>query len=61
MDDILLELRTTGVPLHNWFYGHFHQSGTVFVDGIRFRMLDILEFCEIQPKNLTGLNETHIP
>lgn len=54
MDDILQELRTTGAPLENWFYGHFHRSETVFVDGIRFRMLDILEFCEIQPENLTS-------
>ena len=32
---------------NNWIYGHFHESWTAFIDGIRFKMLDIMEFYEI--------------
>lgn len=37
---------------NNWFYGHFHQSGTVFVDGVRFRMLDIVSFPRLKPGSM---------
>lgn len=31
-------------PVSHWFYGHFHQSWHNSIDGILFRMLDIMEF-----------------
>lgn len=34
-------------PLSHWFYGHFHQSWHSSIDGILFRMLDIMEFCSV--------------
>ena len=32
----------------DWGPGHFHESWTSFIDGIRFKMLDIMEFYEIK-------------
>lgn len=34
-------------PVSHWFYGHFHQSWYNSIDGILFRMLDIMEFCSV--------------
>lgn len=46
MDRIYEYFRQSAHPLQNWFYGHFHESWTSFIDGIRFKMLDIMEFYE---------------
>lgn len=48
MDLIHGYLKEKGIPVRNWFYGHFHQSWGSFIEGIRFKMLDIMEICEIR-------------
>ena len=48
-------LREKGFPIQNWIYGHFHESWTSFIDGIRFKMLDIMEFYEIRTPPLTPI------
>ena len=32
----------------HWYYGHFHQSWHSDINGILFKMLDIMEFYEIK-------------
>lgn len=44
MDQIEKCLKDYGHPVKNWFYGHFHQSGIATLNGIKFSMLDKLEF-----------------
>lgn len=34
-------------PLRYWFYGHFHQSWHYEVEGVRYCMLDVMEFMEL--------------
>lgn len=57
LDDVKVE-RTTMDKLHerlvrdhhpvsHWFYGHFHQSWHSSINGMLFRMLDIMEFCPV--------------
>ncbi len=48
MDCIYECIKQTELPVQNWIYGHFHESWTSFIDGIRFKMLDIMEFYEIR-------------
>ena len=48
MDQIYECLKASNIPVKNWIYGHFHESWTSFIDGIRFKMLDIMEFYEIR-------------
>lgn len=40
-----------GHPLREWYYGHFHQSWAAAIEGIRYRMLDIMEFYDLTPHN----------
>ena len=47
MDEIYTSLEQKQHPLRNWYYGHFHQSWRSSIDGIMFKMLDIMEFCEV--------------
>lgn len=47
MDRLLNELRDRWHPVLGWYYGHFHDSWTGIVEGIKYRMLDILEICEV--------------
>lgn len=47
MDKLHNRLKADGHPVSHWFYGHFHQSWHCNIDGILFRMLDIMEFCQI--------------
>ena len=35
-------------PLHNWFYGHFHQSWHQEIDGVQYNMLDCMELRELR-------------
>ena len=44
MDKIFNRLIGDGHHLDNWLYGHFHQSKNEVIDGVYFRMLDIMEF-----------------
>lgn len=48
MDKIERCIRDHGCPVQEWVYGHFHQSWASTLDGIRFSMLDIMEFKEIR-------------
>ena len=48
MDEIYNYLVKEGHPITNWFYGHFHNSRTEYISNIYFRMLDIMEFCELR-------------
>lgn len=34
-------------PLTHWYYGHFHQSWHSSIEGVLFKMLDIMEFTPI--------------
>ena len=47
MDKIFNRLIGDGHPLDNWLYGHFHQSKNEIIDGVHFRMLDIMEFSPV--------------
>ena len=47
MDNIFKSLKQHNHPLQRWYYGHFHQSWRASIDGVMFKMLDIMEFCEI--------------
>ena len=47
MDEIYTSLKQNQHPLHHWYYGHFHQSWHSSIDGVMFKMLDIMEFCEM--------------
>ena len=48
MDRINKRLKEQDHPITQWIYGHFHQSWSGVIDGIRFAMLDIEEFKLIQ-------------
>lgn len=47
MDQLLHRLQTDRHHVSNWYYGHFHQSWHAAIDGILYRMLDIMEFCMV--------------
>lgn len=47
MDQIQRRLVYDEHPIGQWIYGHFHQSWRGVLDGIRYSMLDIMEFKEI--------------
>ena len=47
MDKLHEQLVRDHHPVSHWFYGHFHQSWHNSIDGILFRMLDIMEFCSV--------------
>lgn len=47
MDLIYEYLKELHIPVQNWIYGHFHESWTSFIEDIRFKMLDIMEFYEL--------------
>lgn len=49
MELLFHKLIDCGHPLCNWYYGHFHQSWNAIISGVRFKMLDIMEFAEIRP------------
>lgn len=56
MDKIYGSLKASGHPVGNWYYGHFHESWTSFINNIRFKMLNIIEFYEfsdILPNDIT--------
>lgn len=47
MDELYKRLMKDNHPVTHWYYGHFHQSWHCSFDSIIFRMLDIMEFCQI--------------
>ena len=52
MDAILGHLKHNGHPVERWYYGHFHNSWHAEIDGIWYKMLDIMEMLEIPSINL---------
>lgn len=48
MDAVYEKMKGTHQPISHWFYGHFHQSWHSSIEGVLFRMLDIMEFYEIR-------------
>lgn len=48
MDDIYRWLLKEKHPVTNWYYGHFHNSHTEYISNICFRMLNIMELCELR-------------
>lgn len=47
MNQLLQRLQTDRHPISHWYYGHFHQSWHSDINGILYRMLDIMEFCMV--------------
>ena len=47
MDDIIVHLKQDKHPLERWYYGHFHNSWHSKIDGVWFKMLDIMELLEV--------------
>lgn len=47
MDDIIVHLKHDKHPLERWYYGHFHNSWHSEIDGVWFKMLDIMELLEV--------------
>lgn len=47
MDRLLQRLQADSHPVTHWYYGHFHQSWHAAMEGILFRMLDVMEFCRV--------------
>lgn len=33
--------------IKEWYYGHFHQSSIEYIDGVKFHLLDELEYVEV--------------
>ena len=47
MDKILAHLKRDEHPLERWYYGHFHNSWHSEIDGVWYKMLDIMELLEV--------------
>ena len=47
MDDILACLQQNHHAVERWYYGHFHSSWSDMIGGVRYTMLNILEFKEL--------------
>ena len=47
MDAIYTHLKQAGHPVTHWCYGHYHQSWHSSIEGILFKMLDIMELYTI--------------
>ena len=48
IDEIYNALKRHNHPMAHWVYGHFHQSWNSNIDGVLFKMLDIMELYEIR-------------
>lgn len=44
MTDVFNRLVADGHPLRNWVYGHFHFHNTEYIDGVRFLLLDCVNY-----------------
>ena len=51
MDRIFDYLNEHGHPLHQWYYGHFHESWQGENDGVKYQMLDIMQLHQLDPNN----------
>lgn len=43
-------LRMFGAPLSRWYYGHFHESHYSEIEGVLFKLLDIMELDLLPPR-----------
>lgn len=48
LDDIYNYLIQEEHPITDWFYAHFHDSHAEYISNVCFRMLDIMELCELR-------------
>lgn len=48
MDKVYNYLIQEKHPITNWLYAHFHNSHNEYISNINFRMLDIMEVCELR-------------
>ena len=53
VDKIFAHLKRDGHPLERWYYGHFHSSWHSEIDGVWYKMLDIMELLEV-PQIISG-------
>lgn len=60
MDHILAHLKRDEHPLERWYYGHFHNSWHSEIDGVWYKMLDIMEMLEIPRSRGRGINKVKI-
>ena len=49
MDAIYETLKANCNTFSHWYYGHFHQSWHSSINGVLFKMLDIMELAELTP------------
>lgn len=49
MDAIYETLKANSDTITHWYYGHFHQSWHSSIDGVLFKMLDIMELIKLNP------------
>lgn len=49
MDAIFDTLKQECDSITHWYYGHFHQSWHSSINGVLFKMLDIMELVELTP------------
>lgn len=50
LDAIYHKLMSQNHLLSHWYYAHFHQSWHEVINDTLFRMLDIMEFCQLPDK-----------
>jgi hypothetical protein len=48
MDRLHERLLADGHPVRDWFYAHFHDSRTEFMGDIRFSLLGVMEFKDVE-------------
>ena len=48
IDKIYSQLQSDTHPVSDWIYGHFHNSHVEYISNVCFRMLDIIELCELR-------------
>lgn len=46
VDKIYNQLISDNHPLKNWYYAHFHESHTEFIDNISYSLLNVMEIKE---------------
>lgn len=49
MDNICAFLKGHNHPLQHWFYGHIHESWHDEIDGVNYRLLDIMQLHKLGP------------
>lgn len=47
MDKVLEKLKNDGHPVRYWFYGHYHFHNNEEIDGVKYRMLDMERYSNV--------------